>query len=87
MTEPFRFSRRARKWFLVTVLAYPVALILLGPFYALDGRGYLNFVPEGVRNVFYLPALPFYLTMGPRNPYDDYLSWWYEDPNAAETTW
>lgn len=33
------------------------------------------------------PRSPFYLAMGPHNPYDDYLTWWYDDPNAAETTW
>jgi hypothetical protein len=68
-------------------LAYPAYLLLLGPFYALDGRGYLGFVPERIRTGLYLPAAPFYLAMGPRNPYDNYLTFWYDDPNAAVTTW
>ena len=87
MSEPFRLSRRARRWLLFSVLAYPAYLLLLGPYYALEGRGYLDFVPERVRTAFYYPAVPFYLVMGLRNPYDDYLTWWYDDPNEGETTW
>jgi hypothetical protein len=87
MSEPFRFSRRVRRWLLFSVLAYPVYLVLLGPIYALDGRGYFAFVPERVRTAFYCPAAPFYLVLGPYNPYDDYLTLWYDDPNVAETTW
>jgi hypothetical protein len=52
----------------------------------LDGRGFLDFAPEQIRNVLYLPAMPFCF-LGPHNPYDDYLTWWYDDPNEVETTW
>lgn len=87
MFEAFRLSRRVRRWLLFSVLAYPTYLLLLGPYYALEGRGYLDFAPEGVRIMFFYPAAPIFSAMGPRNPYYDYLDWWYDDPNAGETTW
>jgi hypothetical protein len=80
---PFRF----RRWLLPCFAVYILYLIALGPFYALDGQGHLNFAPRRLLNAVYGPAAPFYWLMGPNNPYDDYLSLWYEDPNAAETTW
>ena len=86
-SEPFVLGKRARARLLVSLGAYPLYLLLLGPFYALDGHGYLAFAPEHVRVVFYLPALPFYAAFGPYNCYDRYLNMWWQDPNAAETTW
>ena len=70
----------------MSVVAYPAYLLLLGPYYALEAHGYFDFAPEHIRTAFFYPAAPFYLVMGPNNPYDDYLTWWYDDPNAAETT-
>ncbi len=37
----------------------PIWLLLLGPFWALDGRGVLDFLPSKARQVIYLPAVPF----------------------------
>ena len=86
-SEPYRFGWRGLRRLLFAALVWPAYLLLLGPFYALDGRGYFDFLPDGVRTVFYVPAIPFYEVFGPNNPYDDYLTFWYDDPNAAETTW
>ena len=87
MFEPLRLSRRVRRWLLISALAYPIYLILLGPYYALDGRGMLNFAPEPVRNAVYVPAFPLFLVPDPINLYEAYLDDWYDDPNAPETTW
>lgn len=84
---PLGFAWCMRRWLLLSALAYPAYLLFMGPFYALDAHGRFDFAPQSVRTVFYLPAAPLYLTMGPNNPYDDYLRWWHDDPNAAETTW
>ncbi len=86
-SEPFRFSKRVRRWLLFSLLAYPVYLLLLGPLHALDGHGFFAFAPQRVREIFYLPALPLYAAFGPYNLYDRYLSVWWQDPNEAETTW
>ncbi len=80
---PFRF----RRWLLLCVATYILYLIALGPFCALDGRAHLDFAPRRVLNAVYAPSAPFYWLLGPNNPYDAYLSLWYEDPNAGETTW
>ncbi|HVV70958.1 MAG TPA: hypothetical protein VHI52_05580 [Verrucomicrobiae bacterium] len=87
VSQPFRLSKRVRRWLLFSVVGYPVYLLLLGPFYALDGHGCFAFASERVRETFYLPALPLYAAFGPYNFYDRYLSIWWQDPNAAETTW
>ena len=87
MSQPLCLGRRVRRWLLFLVLAYPAYLLLLGPFYALDARGYLQVAPGRVRAAVYYPAAPFYLAMGPQNPYDDYLTLWFDDTNAPETTW
>jgi hypothetical protein len=67
--------------------AYPLYLLCFGPVYALIGNGYLDFLPQKVRDGAFLTTAPIYLMLGPRNFFDDYLTWWYDDPNAAETTW
>lgn len=85
-SPPLWSCRRVRRWLLLLALAYPAYLLFLGPFYALDGRGCFDFAPACIRTAFYFPCAPFYWTMGSHNPYDDYLTWWYDDPNAAETT-
>ena len=86
-SEPLGFSKRVRRFSLFSVLAYPVYLLLLGPLYALDSHGHLAFAPEPVRLIFYLPAAPVYAAFGPYNLYDDYLSLWNEEHNAAQITW
>jgi hypothetical protein len=86
-SEPFRFSRRTRRLLYFAVIAYPAYLLLLGPFYGLNGRGCLSFIPERVRNVLYFPAAPIYRLAGPNNFYDDYLNCWYADLIKPETTW
>ena len=89
MSEPVRMSRRARRWLLFSVLVYPTYLLLLGPIWAVDGRGYLGFIPEHVREVCYMPVRPIMAVPHLRGRYADYLDWWYLDPNGAdrETGW
>ena len=87
--KPFRLSQRARRWLICSVAAYPVYLLLLGPFWALDGRGALNFIPEGVRQICYAPTYPVWCVPHLRGKYADYFDWWYRDTSAAdrETGW
>ena len=93
MKEPspasLRFRRRLLKGLLFIVLGYPLYLLLLGPLYALNGHGVFNFFPQPVREAFMLPAAPVYMIPGLRSSSDDYLTWWYDDPNTAdrETGW
>ncbi len=87
MSPQLWYGWLVRRRLLFLVLAYPAYLLLMGPFYAMDAHGYFNLAPKPVRRTFYLPVAPLYWTMGPDNPYDDYLTWWYNDPNAPETTW
>lgn len=89
MSEPFRFSRRTKRWLLLSLIVYPAYLLLLGPFWALDGRGALDFIPERVRQICYTPTYPIWLVPHLRGRYMDYMDWWYLDSNAAdrETGW
>jgi hypothetical protein len=93
MSEPspafLRLQRRLWKGFLILAIGYPVYLILLGSLYSLNGHGVFNFLPQPMREAFMLPAAPVYVVPGLRSSYDDYLNWWYVDPNAAdrETGW
>jgi hypothetical protein len=86
---PSRFIRRLWRWFLIGAIGYPVYLLLLGPYWAIEGRGNLNFIPNSVRQVFYLPGVPVWMIPHLRGRYADYIDWWYLDPNAAdrETGW
>jgi hypothetical protein len=88
-SKPSYLSRRAGRLLICSLLAYPVYLLLLGPFWALDGRGALGFVPERIRQVCYTPTYPIWFVPHLRGRYADYLDWWYLDPNAAdrETGW
>ncbi len=79
--------RHLRRCLLVGLLVYPVWLLLLGPFWALDGRGALDFLPFKARQAVYLPAVPFCYSRSLYTVFDGYMNWWYPDPNAAETTW
>ena len=75
--------------FLTVSLGYPLYLLLLGPFWALDGPGLLDSAPERVRQLCYLPSAPVWLVPHLPGRYADYFDWWYLDPNAAdrETGW
>ncbi|MGH7953393.1 MAG: hypothetical protein ACREFE_15975 [Limisphaerales bacterium] len=83
-------KQKSRKWIkriaIGLLLLYPAYLLLLGPFWALDGRGRLDFVPSSVRNAAYLPLYPIAKIRPLFNVYDHYMDWWYLDPNAPETT-
>src|SRR4051812_13258923 len=91
--EPSAFRRRVQRWLslgvLFSALSYPVYLFLLGPLYAATGSGLFDFLPQSVRDAWFAPAAPVYCVPGVRNLYDDYLAWWYNDPNAPdrETGW
>ena len=84
-----RFQKRLLKGFFIVLLSYPICLLLVGPYWALEGRGALNCIPEGIRSVGYLPMGLVWLIPHARGRYQDYLDWWYLDPNAAdrETGW
>jgi hypothetical protein len=79
------FPRQARGAVLV-ILAYPVWLLLLGPLWALDGRGFIDFIPSRLRGMVYLSAYPVFRSHSLSGLYEAYMNWWYDDPNAAETT-
>ncbi len=84
-----RWQRRVLRGFVVVLAGYPLYLLLLGPFWALEGRGVFNFIPEPVRRVCYVPSTPIWIIPHLRGRYADYLDWWYLDPEAAdrETGW
>ena len=82
----FRYRVQLKRWVVGGLLVYPTWLLLLGPFWALDGRGALDYIPIGVRRVVYLPALPLFCIKRACPAMDNYLNWWYQDPNEAETT-
>ena len=87
--EPSRFQRLAFRWCVAIVLSYSLYLLGLGPFYALDGHGLLDFAPSRIRNWCFYPAWPVYQFVGTRHLYHDYLTGWSNDPNAPdrETGW
>jgi hypothetical protein len=89
MSEPVPMSRRAQRWFVFSALVYPAYLLLLGPIWAMDGRGYLDFIPERARQICYAPTYPIWFVPHLRGRYSDYMDWWYLDPNGAdrETGW
>jgi hypothetical protein len=82
-----RLLRHLRRWFLGSLLIYPAWLLLLGPFWALDGHGTLDFLPFKARQAVYLPAVPFCYSPSLYAVFDGYMNWWYLDPNTSETTW
>lgn len=84
-----RKKRHFLKRFAVVLVIYLVYLLCLGPLYALNDRGSFEYIPVRLREAFILPAAPFMLTPGLRNNFDNYLNWWFEDPNAIprETGW
>jgi hypothetical protein len=84
-----RLQRRMLRGFLAVLLGYPLYLLALGPFWALDGRGDLDFIPNQIRQCCYLPTAPIWVIPHVRGRFQDYLDWWYLDPKAAdrETGW
>jgi len=81
MTEPSGLARRVQRRLLVVAAGYFVYILLLGPLFALDGHGYLSFVPESIGTAVVLPAAPVARVPGLRRIFRDYLDWWYHDPN------
>ena len=85
--QPAMRMPRWLKWTLLFVFAYyPLYLAMLGPFWALDGRGYLKFVTDPMRQIIYAPAELVMLTPFTGMYFEAYLDCWYDDPNAPETT-
>jgi hypothetical protein len=84
--ERVRPHPRLRRWLLASLLVYPVWLLLLGPFLALDGRSALDFLPRSARRIVYLPAVPIFCSQSLSPLYEGYMNWWYENPDAPETT-
>lgn len=85
-TGPARPHPRLRRWLRLSLLVYPVWLMLLGPFWALDGRGVVDFVPWNIRRFVYLPAIPIFYSSSLSPVFEGYINWWYEAPDAPETT-
>ena len=71
------------------LVGYPLWLALLGPYSAVIGTGRFDFLPQVVRDIPFYPVVPVYCVPRLRSSYDDYLHWWYRDPNEAdpETGW
>ncbi len=81
MSEPSALARRVQRRLLSAAAAYFVYILLLGPFFALDGYGYLSVLPEPVSRALILPAAPVAQVPSVRRAFRDYLDWWYHDPN------
>jgi len=75
-----------RRWLLRSLFIYPLWLLLLGPFWALDGRGAIEFLPLGLRRIVYSPAAPLFYSRSLSPIFESYMNWWHEDPNPPETT-
>jgi hypothetical protein len=86
MSQPRRANPRRRKLAIFVLLAYPTWLLLLGPFWALDGRGRLDLIPEKVRQCVYLPMAVWGNSPVFPSIFEPYMNWWFDDPNAGETT-
>ena len=85
-SEPVQLSKRTQRRLIVAASIYPAYLFLLGPYWAIEGRGGLDFAPENFRFAAYYPAAPILITPGLNQIYFSYLNYWYVDPNEAETT-
>lgn len=58
-------------------------LLLLGPFWALDGRH--DLVSDPVRKIVWMPAYLVHRVPLLGAVFDDYLNLWWIDPNQGET--
>ena len=85
-SEPVPLSKRMKRRLILAALIYPAYLFLLGPYRAVEGRGFLDFAPEKFRFAVYYPIVPILITPGLNEVYFSYLNYWYADPNEAETT-
>ena len=87
--EPSPALLRFQKWllrgFLTVLIGYPVYLLCLGPYSAVIGTGRFDFLPQIVRDAPFYPAVPVFFVPGLRSTYNDYLHWWYRDPNEADS--
>jgi hypothetical protein len=81
-----RHYPRLKRWLLVCLSAYPAWVLLLGPLWALDGRGAFDSLPWSIRRIPYLPAVPLFYSQSFSPIYEGYMNWWYSDPDAVETT-
>src|SRR5437870_3861598 len=77
---------RLRRRLLLCLCVYPAWLLLLGPSWALDGRGAFDFLPWSIRRIVYLPSVPVFYSKSLSPIYESYTNWWYADPDEAETT-
>jgi len=84
MSQPFRLNRRFQRWLVFLVLVYPAYFLLLGPFWALDGR--FGIVPDRVRGIIWTPTMWCRDVPVMFQVMDAYLDCWYTDPQAPETT-
>ncbi len=87
-SQTARESETTVKRFWRHILLLPVLyagyLAALGPLYSLEARGWLDLIPQGVRQIAWLPAFPVIRQHGVRRAFSAYLDWWYLDPNAVE---
>jgi hypothetical protein len=79
---PLRLPRWLKCSLLFVFCYYPLYLAMLGPFWALDGRGFLDFMPDQVRGIIYAPA-----GLVVDKPiigifFEGYMECWYDDPTA-----
>jgi hypothetical protein len=65
------------------VVGYFAYFLVLGPFWALDGRGY---IPDSIHRLVWAPALVWKDVPYVNAVTVAYLDWWYLEPQAAETT-
>jgi len=65
------------------LVGYVAYFLLLGPFWALDGRGY---IPDPIHRLVWGPALVWKDVPVAGAVIVAYLDWWYLEPQAAETT-
>ncbi len=73
MSEPSALAGCVRRRLLAVAAGYFVYIMLLGPFFALEGNGYLGSVPEPVGLAVLLPTKPVFLIPGLRWVVRDYL--------------
>lgn len=82
--QPPLTPRWFRRSLFFVFVYYPLYLAILGPFWALDGPGYLKFLPETVRVVIYSPALLVSDLPVLGSVFEAYMDCWYYDPNTPE---